>query len=351
MGSFVGSKLHRSEKYRLVFFLTTIFFILLFLIKVPRISLPFSIAYIFSLILSPFIPKLTKVGLSRNMSIIIVFLTSIFFSVYPVVKVVPSLVGEARKLQYYIPKIENFVRTNYQKVKIEIEDRTGFDIGDKFIVESIEYSREITTSFLLNAPNFVASFFEWLLLSPLFLFFLLKDGRTFKKTLLRLSPNFLFERIYYLFHQFNKKLGDYIMAKLIEASIVATVITIGLLAMNIRFSLLLGLLAGVTNVIPYLGPVLGSVPALILVASEYGFGGVFGGVLILYSVANIIDIAIVFPILVSKVVDMHPVIVVVSVVIGSQYLGIAGMVISIPFAASLKLLFQEVQKSLYSHKI
>lgn len=347
----IGSSLNRSEKFRLIFFLAVVFLNLLFLVKVPRISLPFSVAYLASLVLSPFIPKLCKIGLSRNVSIVIVFLTSIFFTTYPVVKFVPSLVGETRKLQYYIPEIEKFVQTNYQKIKIQIEDRTGFDIGDKFIIETIEYSRKITTSFLLNAPNIVASFFEWLLLSPLFLFFILKDGATFKRTLLRLAPNFLFERIYYLFHQFNRKLGDYIMAKMIEASIVAIVITIGLVILDIRFSLILGLVAGVTNVIPYLGPFLGSIPALILVAVEHGFDPVFGAVLILYSVANIIDIAIVFPILVSKVVDLHPVIVVVSVVIGSQYFGIAGMIISIPFAASLKLLFQEIQKSLYPQKL
>lgn len=345
------TELTRSEKFRLIFFLVIVALSILFLIKVPRISLPFSIAYLASLVLSPFVPKLGKLGLSRNLSIILVFLLSIFCTTYPVVKFVPNLVVEARKFQYYIPKIEKFVRSNYQTIKVGIKDRTGFDIGDKFIIESIEYSKEITTSFLLNAPNFVASFFEWLLLSPLFLFFILKDGRSFKRTFLRLAPNFLFERIYYLFHQFNRKLGDYILAKMIEASIVAITITIGLLIMNIRFSFLLGILAGVTNVIPYLGPFLGSIPALILVASEYGFNPVFGGVLILYSVANIIDIAIVFPILVSKVVDLHPVIVVVSVVIGSQYFGIAGMIISIPFAASFKLLFQEVQKSLYPQKL
>lgn len=347
----ISTKISRSEKFRLIFFIAIVFLNLLFLVKVPRISLPFSVAYLGSLVLTPFVPKLCKLGLSRNVSIMIVFLTSIFFTTYPVVKFVPSLVGETQNFQRYIPRIESYIKTNYQKIKIEIKDRTGFDIGDKFIVESIEYSRKITTSILLNAPNLVASIFEWLLLSPLFLFFILKDGGVFKRTLLRLAPNFLFERIYYLFHQFNRKLGDYIMAKIIEASIVALVITIGLIIMDIRFALILGLVAGVTNVIPYLGPFLGSIPALLLVAAEHGLNPVFGAVLILYSVANIIDIALVFPILVSKVVDLHPVIVVVSVVIGSQYFGIAGMIISIPFAASLKLLFQEVQKSLYPQKL
>ena len=344
------NKLKKSEKFRFAFFAITLILILLFLIRVPRISLPISIAYIASLILLPFIPKLVKLGLSRNASIGLVFSFSLFMTIYPVVTIVPNIVGETRKLEYYIPKIESFVRVNYQKMKVMVKEKTGFDIGDKFIVDTVEYSREVTTGILLNIPNFLASFFEWLLLSPLFLFFILKDGQNFKRSILRLSPNFLFERIYYLFSQFNKKLGDYIMAKMIEASIVAAVITIGLIALDIRFSLLLGLLAGVTNVVPYLGPFLGAVPALILVAADLGFGPIFGAVLILYSVANLIDIAIVFPILVSKIVDLHPVVVVVSVVVGSQYFGVAGMIISIPVAASLKLLLGEVQKSLYSQR-
>ena len=107
------------------------------------------------------------------------------------------------------------------------------------------------------------------------------------------------------------------------------------------------MIAAVTNIIPYVGPVLGFVPALLFSLAEYGSGTTLGAIIILFVVANAIDIAIVFPILVSKVVDLHPLTVVVSVILGSQWLGMVGMIISIPFAAALKLIAQEIYKEIY----
>ena len=166
--------------------------------------------------------------------------------------------------------------------------------------------------------------------------------------MLRVTPNSLFERFYYVSHQFNKQIGDYIFAKFIEASIVGTIITTGLWIMDIRFSLILGVLAGATNIIPYLGPLLGMVPGLVFGIVEYGMGTTFGAIALLYTIANAIDIAIVFPILVSKIVDLHPMIVIASVIIGSQTLGVLGMVISIPCAAAIKLIITEIYNEVYS---
>ncbi|MBT6326833.1 MAG: AI-2E family transporter, partial [Bdellovibrionales bacterium] len=64
-------------------------------------------------------------------------------------------------------------------------------------------------------------------------------------------------------------------------------------------------------------------------------------------IANIIDLALVFPILVSKIVDLHPVLVVISVIVGSQYLGMVGMIISIPAAVALKLIVTEFYREIY----
>jgi putative permease len=157
----------------------------------------------------------------------------------------------------------------------------------------------------------------------------------------------MFERFYYLSFKFNKQIGDYIFAKFIEATIVTLIITSGLFILGIRFSLILGLLAGITNIIPYVGPILGLIPAIVLGLVEYGIGSTFGAMMILYLVANAIDIAFVFPILVSKIVDIHPIIVIVSVIIGSKLFGIIGMVISIPCAAACKLIFIEFFNSIY----
>ena len=75
-----------------------------------------------------------------------------------------------------------------------------------------------------------------------------------------------------------------------------------------------------------------------------------GAILSLYAVANVVDIFFVFPFLVSKIVNLHPMIVAVSVIVGSHYMGITGMVISIPVVAAIKLIITEIYNEIYTER-
>jgi putative permease len=305
------------------------------------------IGYVVYLVVNPGIPMLRKIGLGHNASVFVVFFSVLFFSTYPIVKLVPTVSKEVENFQYYVPKVERYIKKKYREIRIKVKEKTGYELTNKYVFQGIDWARKGSTSILLDLPSYVASVLEWTFLVPLFIFFLLKDGEGFKRSFLRLVPNTFFEKFYHLVFQFNKKLGDYVFAKFVEASIVGIVITSGLLVMDIRFALLLGIIAGITNIIPYVGPVFGFAPALIVGLAEYGPGTTLGAIVILYLIANAIDIIFVFPILVSKVVDLHPLVVVLSVILGSQWLGIVGMVISIPVAASLKLILEEFFNEFY----
>ncbi|MCF8058007.1 MAG: AI-2E family transporter [Bacteriovoracaceae bacterium] len=337
----------KRERFKLIFFISTLLLAFIGLAAMPRVSIPLLLGYVIFLIVYPAVPTLEKLGINRVGSIWIVFSALIFFSIYPFVKVVPTVTAEIENVQYFLPKIEKYVTKKYEELRIEVREKTSFEIGDKYFFQALDWIRKTSTNILLNIPKILASLLEWIFFIPLIIFFLLKDGKKFKRGILKLTPNSIFERFYFLSHQFNKKLGDYIFAKFVEASIVGITITSGLLILNVRFALLFGLIAAITNIIPYVGPVIGFIPGLLFSLAEYGPGTTLGAVIMLFVVANAIDIAIVFPILVSKVVDLHPLTVVVSVILGSQWLGMVGMIISIPFAAALKLIAQEVYKEIY----
>ncbi len=291
---------------------------------------------------------LLKFGFNRTMASITILIGFLFFSIYPIVKIIPLITSEIKNVQYYIPKVQNYIRGKIVEWKATIEDSTGFAIETDYLSDGVSFIEEGISTALLSAPNILASTLEWVFIIPLFLFFMLKDLPDFKRKLLSLIPNTYFEKVYNLSYQFNRQLGDYILAKFIEASVLGAIITSGLLILDIRFALLLGLVAALTNVIPYLGPVIGTIPGILFVLAEYGGGTNLGAVALLYLIANAIDIAIIFPILVSKIVDLHPVLVVASVIIGSQLLGTVGMVVSIPVAAALKLIFQEIFEDVYT---
>lgn len=339
------------SKIQLIFFLLMGFFLFAFVLGVPRISIPLSLAYIFSLALTPLVNMLLRVGLSRSKAIIVIFLILAILVGLPLMKIIPVISEESQKLQYSIPKIEQYLISQYNFLRSLIKLKTGHEIGEAFIYQRIDDAKVWVGLFLVKIPNYMANLMEWIFLVPFFTFFIIRDADTFKKLMLSFTPNAIFERFYFVSHVFNRQLGNYFFAKFVEAFIVGGIITLGLVLLDIPYAIILGLVAGLTNVVPYLGPFLGVLPAFVLGMVEFGMSSpTFGAVLLLYFIANIVDIFFVFPFLVSKIVNLHPMIVAISVIVGSHYLGVTGMVISIPFVAALKLIITEIYNEIYTER-
>ncbi len=330
------------------FFIFTLLSIAAILCYLPRVTIPLAMAYILHLILSPVMDWLERVGLKRSLSALLIVLLSLAILIYPLTMAVPKLTRDIDRIQRIVPDVERYAYDSYSKVRQAIQEKTGHDIGDRYAQQSSEKARIWLQQAVLKLPSFLGTMIEWIFVVPLFLFFFLRDSRALRDGLLRLVPNSIFEKYYNLTFQFNKKLGDYLFAKFVEASIVGFLITAGLMIADIRFATLFGGIAAVTNIIPYVGPVLGAIPALIFGAVEYGPSSPpFVALLIIYLVANAIDLAIVFPLLVSKLVDLHPAVVVISVILGSHFMGMTGMIISVPAAAVIKLILVEIYNDLF----
>jgi len=312
-----------------------------------RIMIPFGVAYVLSLMLRPIVKQFYSTGIRKKLMALGMLFSFIFVFTYPIVKGVKTITEESHRIEYYLPKLELYLRKKYSLIKIEVEKRFNYEIDANPVDKIVEFGQESTKSIFIYLPKIFASLLEWSLIIPLFLFFILKDERSLRFQFLKIVPNSFVEKAYYLYHQFNTKFGDYIFAKFIEATIVGAVITSGLLIIDFPFAFLLGMVAAITNILPYIGPILGFLPALVVGVVDQNPNTTLGAMTLLYLIANIIDLALVFPLLVSKIVNLHPMIVVVSVILGSQFAGVAGMIISIPFAAFLKLLFEEIYTELY----
>ena len=106
------------------------------------------------------------------------------------------------------------------------------------------------------------------------------------------------------------------------------------------------MVAGLTNLIPYIGPLIGAVPA-ILIALVNGYSGLsILAVVLVYVVAQVIDAGFLIPLMVAKIVDLHPVTVIVVIIAGAQLMGVLGMIISIPVASTLKVTVSTVYRHL-----
>lgn len=339
------------SKIQLLFFGTIFLLFSLLILALPRISIPLSLAYVLSLTLTPIVNYLMGLGLSRTVAIIVLFLALAFIIVLPLIKVIPVISLESQYVQNTIPRIEQYFYTQYELFRDFVKLKTGHEIDNTYVLQFLNDAKTAIANFAIRLPNYLANLMEWIFLVPFFTFFILRDSVAFKKTLLSFTPNMIFERFYYVTHMFNRQLGNYFFAKFVEAMIVGTIITTGLLIMEVKYAVILGFVAGLTNIVPYVGPFLGVIPAIILAMVEYGVSSsTMGAVLLLYAIANIVDVFFVFPFLVSKIVNLHPMIVAISVIVGSHFMGITGMVISIPMVAAIKLIITEIYNEIYTER-
>lgn len=338
-------------KIQLAFFAVIILLFCTLVLALPRISIPLSLAYILSLALIPIVNWLMRFNLTKTQATLVVFVVLTVLIGFPLFKVIPVLSIQTQELQYSLPQVERYVIAQYELMTDFIKAKTGHELADGYVFQTLSQIETWASEFVVKVPNYLATLLEWIFLVPFFTFFLIRDSGAFKKTLLSFTPNTIFERFYYVIHVFNRQLGDYFFAKFVEAVIVGGIITLGLLIMGVGNAVILGFVAGLTNIVPYVGPFLGVIPAIVLVMLESGLTSpTMGAVLILYATANAVDVFFVFPFLVSKIVNLHPMIVAVSVIVGSHYAGITGMVISIPVVAALKLIITEIYNEIYTER-
>ncbi len=176
-------------------------------------------------------------------------------------------------------------------------------------------------------------------------FFLLNSGRQMKKAFIQIVPNRFFEVALVLIQGLDRQLGDYLRSRLIQTIILSIVAAIGYWILGLRFAILIGIIAGLANLIPYIGPFIGAIPAIIVVflgSSRFGLGWSLLAVIILTLVIQIIDNAIITPLVIGKSVELGPVTTIVVVLLGEQLLGLIGLLMAVPIAAMCKLIIEEV---------
>lgn len=338
--------MNRNQKIKLYLFLFLFATAIIFAIMFPRLTLPFGFAYIVYLMARPFTLKLTIGSKKQRFGYFVLMTVGILFLFFPVFATLYNVDTDFSKWSNQLPEVERILNEKFFALKVKVFEKYGVRLNMdpvKFIMSKIETQGTI---FLSHFPDYLSSLFEWMLLVPMFLYFFFMESQKFSRRFLEAVPNSIFEKSYVLFSQFNTKFGEYIIAKFIEATILGTIVTLGLFLIGFPYPFILGFVAGVTNILPYIGPVIGFVPAFFIALLSKDPNVSMLAMVIVFTVANLIDMILVFPLLVSKIVNLHPIVVVVSIIIGSQLAGIVGMIVIIPFIAFFKLLFKEIYKDL-----
>ncbi len=306
-------------------------------LKIKNMLVAFVLAFAIYHILAPFVNAIERTGVPRSISVIFLYVSIGILAGFGTYLLLPGISNQLLSFKNELPKYIEGTAGILSKTDQTLNSIFGtiysIDIGKTVETKLFSFSKQTIS----NLPQIFSSSLTVMILAPFFAFFILLDSQKTIKKLLAIVPNNLFELALNLQHQMNAQIGGFVQAKLLESGIIGVVVWIGLISIAFPYSLLLASFAAITNLIPYLGPVIGAVPALLIALVNEKTALELICLMGVYLLAQLIDNIFIIPLVVAKIVNLHPVTATIVIIIGAQLGGIVGMIISIPVASIIKM--------------
>jgi putative permease len=315
----------------------------------PDLVLTLIISTLSAFILRPLVRFLEyRFGLRRGIAIAAIFILTGGIAVAILVATIPLLASHIRLLyeQVQIIPFEEKLTVTARELASHIPFVDPATIGIKVhsLIQSFFESFNKTT-------GTIASYLVNLVIIPFITYFILAEGDIGLKKLVEKIPNKYFEMSLNIMDKLQRDLVAYLRGLLLECSIVGGLSIIGFMIIGVPYAIVIGIMTGIANLVPYLGFIAGASLALIASMTKTGDFSMLLNIVILTAVVRLIDDLVLQPICFGKSLNMHPVAVVLTLIIGHQLMGIAGMVISIPIATILRVSAQETYWGLKNYTI
>lgn len=282
-----------------------------------------------------------KRGASRAVAILVVYMFFLVLTGVVLWTVLPKLISELETILYKLPdqarQLEEMGQgtlDSLQKIDLPETIRDGINILMERIEIALEDLANRFAGILLGAFANVIS----LIVSPILAFYFLRDHRGMKERTLQYVPAKYRGDVQNIMRGINTALNGFFRGQLLVCLFVGTFIYGGLLLLEIPYALFIGLVAGLFDIIPYFGPVLGFLPAAAFALMKSPLTVVW--VLLLFVAANQIENSIISPKIIGDKVGLHPLIVIFAVFVGGNLMGIVGMLLAIPLVAIIKVVFE-----------
>ena len=309
--------------------------------------LPVLLSLILAFLLDPAVQFFEIRKINRTLSIFIVYtLVTVFLFLLLLIIGPPNWKGMMQALKADFPRYIAHALEYLSGLLVIAQEH--FPILKNYdIVEQLRsISQSMVGLILRQTPRSAIRIGSLLVLVPLFTFFFLRDSRTIMRSLISLTPNRYFEMVLEIYSHVSWQLAHFIRGRILEALIIGIVIWLGLSLTDIRYTPILAVIAGVTNLVPYVGPVIGMIPGLVIALVDLGLGGQFWWILCVYLLIAqiIVDNFILIPILISRVSNLHPLWVILAIIMGGKLYGVLGMIIGVPIASAINIVIHEIRR-------
>jgi predicted PurR-regulated permease PerM len=321
----------------IVFFVITILFII-FITKIKDIAILFFASYVIACSLNPLVDKLSK-KMKRSAASGVVILGSLLMII---LFLIPIIYLGGHQIHAFALSVPDHFE-NFKAFLLGLPFMGNTELKNLNLSELAASLPAVTSDILSSSITLskeLAAAIVYLLAGCLIVYYFMADKELVKKTYLSLFPKHMKNRADDIIESISDKIGGYVVAQIVTIVSVAVLVTIGLALLGVDYALLLGLLSGLFDIVPVVGPTVAFIIILITVLKL----GVIKIALVafVFLFAQWAENNLVRPYIFSKFLNLHPLIIYFFLFITAQYLGIVGVIFAPAIAATVCVLIEEL---------
>lgn len=308
---------------------------------------PFFLAFLIAYLFNPAVLSLQKKGFNRFWAILGVYLIFAAIILLGGIFLVPLFIGELSALAQVIPQVmekskESLLWINQFYLNTPIPEVARQEISNIFQVLQQEINHMLTS--VIGAVMFLFEHALDILISPILAFYILYDWEQLFDHWLKRLPRSYHRPLLNLLKDIDIVLSGIIRGQLLVAFIVGALAACSLWLMGLPYALLFGLIAGILDLVPYFGAVLGSLPGVAIALLESPYKAL--QVALLFFLIQQLESCVICPRILGESTGMHPLSVIFFLLLGGELFGILGLLLALPVAAFGKVLLQHTVKAL-----
>lgn len=304
---------------------------------------PFFIGFIMAWLLNPIVNKLSDKGMRRGWAAALVYLVLVVLIYLFCLAIIPALVDQINEMAKVIPDLLADIKELVNDIFYKISTATNIDmtsVKQEFLKYLENFSLNLTTdlpSKLVNIIQGLVSGIGKFLVGAIIGFYLLLNFNNINKLILNVVPKKYKSDAEKLIGSISDVLFGFVNGTFIDSMVLLVINIIGFSLIGLNAPVLFAVFCVVTNIIPYVGPYIGGIPAILVGFTQ---SPLIGTLTLIFIVASqSIEGNFLHPIIMGKKMDLHPVTIVISLLIFEHFFGIMGMVVATPIVAVIKVIY------------
>lgn len=338
MDGFLNRKVTFDISYSAFAKVVIIALLLLFLYLVREIILLMFVAIVIASGIDPWIDFLQKRKIPRWLSVLVIFAFLIALVILIICLLIPPITQQIQQLVQILPQYFNILLEQLGKQNI-ISVESSLQGADKIVETFSTRLGGLATNLYGTFSNIIRGIISVIVIFVLAFYFVVEEDN-FKKLIRSVTPTKHRPYAEDLVDRIQMQIGRWFRGQLLLGLIVGVLVFIGLSLAGVKYALVLALLAGILELVPYIGPIISAIPAAFLSFTQSPLLGLI--VIGIYILVQQLENHLIVPNVMKKVVGLNPLIIILVILVGGKIAGVLGAILAVPIATALHVFFLDI---------